>query len=120
MYGDLPEYSDILEDSDYPEYSVIPEGLPPPPLADLDFGPSPVGVYDPHDIVDLPMGDMDPRDDYLQQSEYGTIPPGTSFEDYYGNGGSPDWVVDAADEAYNSVIEGTDELQDALGDFLGF
>ena len=43
------------------------------------WGPSPVGVYEPHDIVDLPIyEDLDPRDDYLQ---YEGVLPGSSYED---------------------------------------
>jgi len=110
MYGDLPEGLPLTD---------LDLGSLETPLEDLDFGPDPVGVYEPHDIVDLPMDDMDPRDNYLQYGEYVTIPPGTTYEDS-GNVEYPDWVVEAADEACNSLIEGTDELQDALGDFLGF
>jgi|SRR5215213_8446227 len=96
-------------------YGDLPEGLP---LTDLDLGldPQPVGVYEPHNIIDLPMDDMDPRDDWLS---HGDVPPGTTPE-YSGDVDYPDWAEEMADEAYNSIIESTDELSDALGDILDF
>jgi hypothetical protein len=77
------------------KYDDVFEEIPMPD--DLPLGPSPVGVYEPHDIVDL--DDLDPRDDYLQ---YEGVPIGMSFDEYTHPGGSPD------------------VSEDVLGDYSGF